>query len=122
MLEHIESPECLDDRLAAIYAAIHSLQRRVFGETWPRDIDEMISKYVKYIQVECVEALQCTNFKDHKRKQQIDLENLRDETVDIFIYAIAMAGCSFTSLDDFMSTVERKVQKNNTRQDWDINR
>lgn len=121
ILEDTEATQQLDGRLYMVYAAIHALQRRVFGETWPRDVDDMIAKYVKYIQVEAVEALQCTNFKDHKRKQPVDTDNLRDEIADLFIYVCAMSGCVFTSLDDFMSQIEQKVQKNETRKDWDIN-
>lgn len=111
-----------DARFNTIYYALRALQKKVFGQLWPKqDLDTAISKYHQYIIVELTEALQHTNFKVHKLKHPIDMKKLQEEIVDVFIYTTELTDCVFESPEELLSAVEAKMEKNKTRTDWDIN-
>ena len=113
--------ESTTDQFQEQYAAVHALQKVVFGKTWPRDFEALIELYIMYIQVECAEVLQCINFKRHKTRKEVDLEALREEVVDLQIYIMALSGVMFTDVHDFLASVDKKIQKNTVRKDWEIN-
>jgi|SRR6266850_666260 len=104
-----------------LYKQIALLQKRVFGQGWPRDLNTAIATYVQYIHVEATEALQETNFKHHKEIKPINMSALQEEIADLWIYIHAMAGVTFESYEAFLSVIEAKVKKNEIRKDWDIN-
>lgn len=122
-LTELSTNEHIDDaRFRKAYNDIHALQKRVFGQTWPRDIDELAQRYTSLLHVEIVESLQQTNFKMHQKKHPIDMDKFGEEIIDIMIYACAYSGLAFDNFDQFLNALEQKVNKNKTRQDWEINK
>lgn len=104
------------------YDRIQMLQKRVFGQSWPRrNKDAAIQEYCKLLGVEVSELLQETNYRVHKEVRPLDEERIKDEIADILIYTFAVAGVVFESYADFFAQVMAKVEKNNLRQDWIIN-
>jgi NTP pyrophosphatase (non-canonical NTP hydrolase) len=104
-----------------IFETIKLLQMRVFGEDWGDNTNEVIQEYTKLLQVEIVEMLQETNYRTHKEEKQINYAALKEEIVDVLIYALATASTVFTNYEEFLLILRKKVEKNKTRSDWKIN-
>jgi hypothetical protein len=100
---------------------IWGLQRRIFGEAWPRDLQQLLETYHLLISIELAELLAETNFKRHKKIKQIDGEKLELEAVDVVIYAFNIAGTVFDGdYERFLEVLQQKVSHNETRDDWDL--
>lgn len=106
------------------YVKIHELQKRVFGECWPRDVDEMLQRYYILASKELSEVLEHTNFKQHKAKKPINFEEVGEEIIDVIIFTMAMAGVIYGpgNYDAFAEALSKKVGYNNVRPDWELNR
>ncbi|HTJ49423.1 MAG TPA: hypothetical protein VL443_08235 [Cyclobacteriaceae bacterium] len=105
-----------------IYNTIARLQRKIFGAAWGRDINQTIQEYAKLLQVEVTEMLMEVNFRLHKPIKEVNKEALKEEIVDVFIYAQATASTVFESYEEFIAYVEKKTLKNQTRSDWEVNK
>lgn len=107
------------ERFSKIYEKTIQLQRRGYGPEWDqRDFQQSFDRYMKFLHVELVEAQQLTNFKDHKKAHQIDVNSLREEIVDILLYTLNLSGLVFDNGDDLLDVVEWKMDKNTKRTDW----
>ena len=100
---------------SSLMERVRAFQQRVFGVTWPRDLDALAQQYSMLITRECFEVLDETNFKPHKRPHPVNLDKVREETVDVFIYAMALAAAVFLSPEAFLAAVEEKVAVNEAR-------
>ncbi|SRR6266704_950029 len=105
-----------------IYETIARLQKYIFGATWGRNLDNVIQEYAKLLNVEVTEMLQETNYRIHKEPKEINLEALKEEIVDIAVYSNAVASIVFNDYEEFQEALSRKVEKNKTRTDWQINK
>jgi dimeric dUTPase (all-alpha-NTP-PPase superfamily) len=105
-----------------LYRVIRKLQQRVFGAVWPKEnITEYVQQYITMIQVEAVEVLQETNFKAHRAPKPVDMAKLKEEIIDIQVFLYAMASGIFGNYEEYLSVLREKVEKNERRNDWEIN-
>lgn len=114
------------------YATIHmsdlferekKLQRKLYGASWPWDIDRFIIDYAMHLHMEVDEMLREVNYKlQTKKRKEIDHALLQGEIADIFIFALAAATAEFTTYDEFIQTVKNKIEYNEQRTDWDANK
>ena len=95
-----------------------SLQKRVYGSQWKRDIEATLPDYVTYIVEELGEVLKESNHKKHKPKKSINMDALRKEIVDVIIYSLDLGGLVFETPEELVEAVSDKANYNNTRNDW----
>ncbi len=103
------------------YDKVIDLQRRAFGAAWPWDVGEVVREYHTAIVVEATEALAHVSWRKHRKRTPTEVEGLREESVDVLIYALALCGVTHESYEDLVQSVSKKVQYNDTRTDWVIN-
>lgn len=117
--------------LKKIYSDLHALQVRAFGDKWKFEedgtltidsIDLSMQKYALFIIVEAVEMLLETNWREHKAKREIDLAKLREELIDVVIYAMDAGTVLFPSYEAFLAQIQEKKEYNERRTDWSIDR
>lgn len=117
--------------LKKIYSDLHALQVRAFGDKWKFEedgtltidsIDLSMQKYALFIIVEAVEMLLETNWREHKAKREIDLAKLREELIDVVIYAMDAGTILFPSYEAFLAQIQEKKEYNERRTDWSIDR
>jgi len=114
---NFSSPPSLGKRLWSVWSTLISFQKRVYGETWPRDPDMMTQKYVMLLTKEAMEVLDHTSYKDHKPR--IDFDNRaaarKEEIADVVIYAMELAAVNFSSPEELIQEIERKIGINEQR-------
>jgi hypothetical protein len=102
------------DMVELHYAQI-KFQQRVTPAN--RDMAEHIRLNTLSMVDEAMEQLRETPWKPWKKQQQLNLDEWREELVDVFIFLINLANTAGMPIWTLISEAYRKVKKNNDRQD-----
>lgn len=101
-----------------VFEIVREFQRRVLGATFPRDKDALTEKYCLLISKEAFELLDHTSYKPHKpKKEDMDVDAIRDEIADVYIYTLACAGMWFEDHEDLLDKALEKMGVNKKRLD-----
>jgi len=109
--------------MGTLFDQAKNLQKRIYGSEWPQNLNQFILYYGMRLHMEVDEMIREVDYEPMTRKKKhVDIEALKKEIIDVFIFTTDVANTVFESYDQFIREVKEKMDYNERRQDWDINK